>query len=551
MFSVVTVVLNRQDHIRRAVESVLSQNYPSFEHIVIDGGSTDGTLQIIQEYPHLKWISEPDEGAVFAMNKGLAMLSGDVFAWLNSDETYRPGTFHTVTNYFRNHPDWAMIYGRYQFVDATGVIVGCTRRHKTTLKRQILGFNPIAPSAMFLRRSAVEGVGGRFNPRWQHAFDHELWIRVLQRYQVVDVPEVLSCFGLHPDSGLVKNPTFADKETAEIRAIYGGERRLIDRLFWVPYFNCWRWLFRQLKWRLLLQRASSSARQEKLVTECRVCSSASIRPMYISGRQAVSVWRCDECGSKIVANQFDRSELESVYEEAKEYYEMEAPVHETLLMEWARVIATMVESSPSRTLLDVGAGTGIFLDAARKQGFEVHGLEFADRPIAIARQRYGIELSKRTLSQEQATYDVVTAFRVLEHVDSPKTFAADTARVLRTGGILALYTPIYGWFDRLAWWAYRLSGRKLTHLLDWRNSRAHLSIVTERGLRALLKEQRLTVLSMRRVCEYNQPIANYFFYAGLRHPWLLQACTAVMGYLVKRNMFFRNNVIVYCRKEEA
>src|SRR5208283_602790 len=169
-FSIVTVVLNRRTYIRRAIENVLSQNYHNFEHIVIDGGSTDGTVDVLREYPHLKWISEKDSGSVFALNKGLALMSGDVFGWLNSDESYLPDTMANAARYLEDHPDWDMIYGTSIFVDESGRTLGRNRLRQFNLRRQILGLNSIAaPSAMFMRIRALNALGGRVDERWQHA----------------------------------------------------------------------------------------------------------------------------------------------------------------------------------------------------------------------------------------------------------------------------------------------------------------------------------------------------------------------------------------------
>ena len=286
-----------------------------------------------------------------------------------------------------------------------------------------------------------------------------------------------------------------------------------------------------------------------VIDQCRVCNSADLAPLYNSARQQVNVWKCKRCKSKIVANDFSEEESQNVYESAGEYYNQEASDHETLLRQKARDIARFIHNKESRkTLLDVGAGIGTFLNAARDEGFEVHGLEFADLPIKIAHQKYGIVLAKRTLEDETSSYDIVTALSVLEHVHRPYAFVREAARVLQPGGILVIYAPAYGAFDRLAWYLYRLSGSKLTHLLDWRNTRAHLSILTEKALRWLVRAHGLGIVLVRRLCEYNQPIANYFRHVGIRSPSLLNACSTSMRWLVSRNLFFRNNILIYARK---
>jgi glycosyltransferase involved in cell wall biosynthesis len=91
--SVVTPTLNCGQFIRDCIESVLAQNYENFEHIIVDGGSADGTVDVLREYPHLTWVSDPDDGEVFALNKALKMASGDIIGWLNADDWYRDGVF--------------------------------------------------------------------------------------------------------------------------------------------------------------------------------------------------------------------------------------------------------------------------------------------------------------------------------------------------------------------------------------------------------------------------------------------------------------------------
>jgi len=98
--TIVTPSFNQGNFIDENIQSVLTQNYPNFEHIIIDGGSIDGTVDILKKYSHLKWVSEPDRGQASALNKGFRMATGDVIGWLNSDDSYLPGTFEVVARAF-------------------------------------------------------------------------------------------------------------------------------------------------------------------------------------------------------------------------------------------------------------------------------------------------------------------------------------------------------------------------------------------------------------------------------------------------------------------
>jgi len=115
-FSIVTPTLNHGGFIRDTIESVLNQDYDNFEHIIIDGGSTDNTLDILNEYKHLKWISEKDTGPANAINKGFRMATGDLFAWLNSDDYYEKNVFSPISQYFEKDLNIKFLYGNLTFI---------------------------------------------------------------------------------------------------------------------------------------------------------------------------------------------------------------------------------------------------------------------------------------------------------------------------------------------------------------------------------------------------------------------------------------------------
>src|SRR5437870_10412587 len=118
--SVVSPCLNSIHTIRETIESVRTQDYSHVEHIVMDGGSTDGTLDILRQYPHLIWVSEKDEGHYHAMNKGIETATGEVVVILNADDCFRPGTLRTVGQAFSIHRDWDGLFGDIVYVDGEG-----------------------------------------------------------------------------------------------------------------------------------------------------------------------------------------------------------------------------------------------------------------------------------------------------------------------------------------------------------------------------------------------------------------------------------------------
>jgi glycosyltransferase involved in cell wall biosynthesis len=186
--SIITASLNRKDFIGAAIESVLGQNYPEFEHWIIDGGSTDGTLEFLKQYPHLRVLSEADRGVYDAWNKGIARASGDVLGFLNSDDQYARGTFRLVEDGFSRSSALVFSGGSeiYQKT-AAGVDVQMHRyvdpqRYHLTTMNVTLGFPNI--NARFFRRSVFEIIG-LFNVNYKLSADREFLLRAA----MVDLPD--------------------------------------------------------------------------------------------------------------------------------------------------------------------------------------------------------------------------------------------------------------------------------------------------------------------------------------------------------------------------
>ncbi len=124
-FSVITPSFNRVEFVRTAIESVLAQHYEPFEHIIMDGGSTDGTLELLASYPHLRVVSEPDQGLYDALNKGISMARGEIIGQLSSDDFYAPGIFSLIAELFSQNPEadavsgGARIFERHQSIEQT------------------------------------------------------------------------------------------------------------------------------------------------------------------------------------------------------------------------------------------------------------------------------------------------------------------------------------------------------------------------------------------------------------------------------------------------
>jgi glycosyltransferase involved in cell wall biosynthesis len=204
--SIVTPSYNQGAFIEETIRSVLDQNYPNLEYIVMDGGSTDGTLEILHKYDgRIRWSSEKDHGQTDAINKGMGMASGEIRAYLNSDDLYQPGALLKVGQFFRDHPEAMWLSGRCQTIDAVGKEI---RRPFTAYKHFWLGLhsyhvllvlNYVAQPATFWRRAAAERIGP-LNETLFYTMDYEYWLRLGAHYPLHALPEPVARFRVHTTS---------------------------------------------------------------------------------------------------------------------------------------------------------------------------------------------------------------------------------------------------------------------------------------------------------------------------------------------------------------
>ena len=123
-FAIVTPSYNTGRYLGAAVRSVLEQDWPDVDYVVMDGGSTDDSIELLRGFgPRVRWVSEPDKGQTDAINRGLARTRGEILGWLNSDDTYLPGTLRAVGEFFAAHPEVALVYGDANFIDARGALI--------------------------------------------------------------------------------------------------------------------------------------------------------------------------------------------------------------------------------------------------------------------------------------------------------------------------------------------------------------------------------------------------------------------------------------------
>lgn len=208
--TIVTPSLNQAEFLEQTIQSVLDQNYEPLEFIIIDGGSTDGSVDVIRRYQgHLAyWISEKDRGQSHAINKGLKMASGEVISWLNSDDLYLPHTLHTVADYFRRN-DSALIHGQTILFGAGFKERVNGAEQKDLRVRYLAGIPFPQPSSFFRRRVLLEV--GFLDETLHYGMDYDLFVRVALNYQLLSVEDIFTKYRLHGDSkSIAQGRAFAD-----------------------------------------------------------------------------------------------------------------------------------------------------------------------------------------------------------------------------------------------------------------------------------------------------------------------------------------------------
>jgi glycosyltransferase involved in cell wall biosynthesis len=207
----VTPSYNQGKYLEHTIQSVLRQDYVRIEYLVVDGASTDNSVEIIKRYflesgsllpntqlqnHHINWwVSEQDSGQAEAINKGLARVKGDIVAWLNSDDYYLPDTISAVVKVFEENPDVVMVYGDMLAVNEHGQTINVLKYKQVSLQ-DLLCFQIIGQPSVFFRRSVLEKTGG-LDITFHFLLDHHLWIRIAQQGEILHVPQTWSVARYH------------------------------------------------------------------------------------------------------------------------------------------------------------------------------------------------------------------------------------------------------------------------------------------------------------------------------------------------------------------
>jgi glycosyltransferase involved in cell wall biosynthesis len=253
LVSIVTPSFNQARYIEATVKSVLEQDYSPIEYIVIDGQSTDGTLDILKRYDgRLTWISEPDAGQSDAIRKGLSRSRGQILTWLNSDDTLEKNAVSTAVNYLEHNPEIALVYGNANFIDAQGQFIAACAHIERFRSHRLLHYSDfIVQPAAFFRREEYDAVGG-LDPSLHYAMDYDLWLKLAAApFEFAYIPQLLANYRWLGENKSAVGGWERIKEVERVARRYGARR--------LPAY------FRLEAINLLMQEANEAGHQGKYV----------------------------------------------------------------------------------------------------------------------------------------------------------------------------------------------------------------------------------------------------------------------------------------------
>ena len=243
--SIITPSFNQGRFLEASIRSVLEQTYPNIEYIVVDGGSKDESLGIIEKYRDRLawWVSEKDKGHADALNKGFSHATGDILAWLNSDDIYFPDAVAEAVAILADHPEVGMVYGDADLIDNSGVTIGQFGAKQTGYRQMLRGSVHIPQASTFFRADLWQRVGP-LDLSLFFSFDYDLWVRFAKVSQLLYVPKRWAQFRIHDDGKTIVNDDRCYPDMLRVLEREGGGwlswmrlRMLVRKAFyaWLPW----------------------------------------------------------------------------------------------------------------------------------------------------------------------------------------------------------------------------------------------------------------------------------------------------------------------------
>jgi glycosyltransferase involved in cell wall biosynthesis len=224
LVSIITPSFNQASFLEETITSVLTQDYPRIEYIIVDGGSTDGSVDVIQKYADrlAYWESVKDKGQTDAINKGFNRASGDILAWINSDDTYNPTAVGEAVKFLIEHPEIAMVYADCDFINEHGEVIGKFASRQTDYAKLRSGYVHIPQQTMFFRSTYWKQLGP-LDPSFYFAMDYDLWVRIAKQAPIQYLPgKTWANFRIHTSSKTNVNDERGWKEMLRVHYRDGG-----------------------------------------------------------------------------------------------------------------------------------------------------------------------------------------------------------------------------------------------------------------------------------------------------------------------------------------
>lgn len=230
LFSIITPSYNQAEFLEETLRSVLEQDYPNLEVLVADGGSKDGSVEIIRRYQHRLawWVSEKDNGQAEAINKGFARARGEYVGWVNSDDLLMPGALRRAAEALAANPELSMVFGDVISIDEHGQTINVMRYGEWGLD-ELMTFHIIGQPGVFFRRAALEQAG-YLDLNYHFLLDHQLWLRLAQKGGMAYIPEALAKARFHSQAKNVAQAARFGEEAYRIAEWMAVEPGLAERL---------------------------------------------------------------------------------------------------------------------------------------------------------------------------------------------------------------------------------------------------------------------------------------------------------------------------------
>lgn len=243
--SIITPSFNQGEFLEASIRSVLEQDYPNIEYILVDGGSKDNSVEIIKKYADKLawWVSEKDKGHADALNKGFAHATGDILAWLNSDDIYYPHAVSEAVELLKVHSDVGMIYGDADLIDNSGTTVGQFASKQTSYEQMLRGSVHIPQATTFFRADVWRQIGP-LDLSLFFSFDYDLWVRISKVSKLLYVPKRWAQFRIHDAGKTIINDDRCYPDMLRVLEREGGSwfsvlrMRMITRKLlysWIPW----------------------------------------------------------------------------------------------------------------------------------------------------------------------------------------------------------------------------------------------------------------------------------------------------------------------------